>query len=49
MAGIFEFLLANPLFLLPLLLFAAMMIYALLKRLLKLAAIASGRACSLRL
>jgi len=40
MAGIMEFLLANPLFLIPLLLLAAMMLYALLKKLLKMAAIA---------
>ena len=39
MAGIVEFLLANPLFLIPILLLAAMMIYALLKKLLKMAAI----------
>ncbi len=39
MTGIFEFLLANPLFLIPVLLLAAMMFYALLKRLLKMAAI----------
>ncbi len=39
MAGIVEYLLANPLFLIPLLLLAAMMLYALLKKLLKLAAI----------
>jgi len=39
MAGIFEFLLANPPFLIPVLLLAAMMLYALLKKLLKMAAI----------
>ena len=39
MAGIVEFLLANPLFLIPLLLLAAMMLYAVLKKLLKMAAI----------
>ena len=39
MAGIVEFLLANPLFLIPLLLLAAVMLYALLKKLLKVAAI----------
>lgn len=39
MAGIVEFLLANPLFLIPLLLLVAMMLYALLKKLLKMAAI----------
>ncbi len=39
MAGIVEFLLANPLFLIPLLLFVAVMLYALLKKLLKMAAI----------
>ncbi len=39
MAGIVEFLLANPLFLIPLLLLAAVMLYALLKKLLKMAAI----------
>ena len=39
MAGIVEFLLANPLFLIPLLLLVAVMLYALLKKLLKMAAI----------
>ena len=39
MAGIVEFLLANPIFLIPILLLAAMLVYALLKKLLKLAAI----------
>lgn len=39
MAGIVEFLLANPLFLIPLLLWVAVMLYALLKKLLKMAAI----------
>ena len=39
MAGIVEFLLANPIFLIPLLLMAAVMLYALLKKLLKMAAI----------
>ena len=39
MAGIVEFLLANPIFLIPVLLLAAMMVYALLKKLLKMAAI----------
>ena len=39
MAGIVEFLLANPLFLIPLLLLAAMMLFALLKKLLKMAAV----------
>ena len=39
MEGIIEFLLANPLFLIPLLLLAAVMLYALLKKLLKMAAI----------
>ena len=38
MAGIVEFLLANPLFLIPLLLLVAVMLYALLKKLLKMAA-----------
>jgi hypothetical protein len=37
--GIVDYLLANPLFLAPILLLVAMMVYALLKRLLKLAAI----------
>ena len=37
--GIVRYLLANPLFLVPLLLLAAMMVYAVLKRLLKMAAI----------
>lgn len=43
--GIVEYLLANPIFLIPILLLAAMMVYAILKRLLKLAfilAIAGG-------
>ena len=39
MAGIVELLLANPLFLIPLLLLVAVMLYALLKKLLKMAAI----------
>ena len=39
MAGIVEFLLANPLFLSPVLLLAAIVLYALLKKLLKIAAI----------
>ncbi len=39
MDGIVEYLLANPVFLIPILLLAAMMIYAALKRLLKMAAI----------
>jgi|TARA_B110000116_G_scaffold223440_1_gene202629 hypothetical protein len=39
MVGIVEYLLANPLFLMPLLLLAAMMLYALLKKLLKMAGI----------
>jgi len=39
MAGIVEFLLANPLFLIPLLLLVAVMLYALLKKLLKMAGI----------
>ena len=39
MAGIVDFLLANPLFLIPLLLLVAVMLYALLKKLLKMAAI----------
>jgi len=37
--GILEYLLANPIFLAPILLVAAMMVYALLKKLLKIAAI----------
>ena len=37
--GIVDFLLANPIFLLPILLLAAMLIYAALKKLLKMAAI----------
>ncbi len=39
MTGLIEYLLANPIFLLPLLLLAATMLYAVLKKLLKLAAI----------
>lgn len=37
--GIVDYLLANPIFLIPILLLAAMMVYALLKKLLKVAAI----------
>jgi len=37
--GIIEYLLANPLYLVPILLLLAMMVYALLKKLLKIAAI----------
>jgi hypothetical protein len=37
--GIIEYLLANPLYLVPILLMLAMMAYALLKKLLKMAAI----------
>jgi len=39
MAGVIEYLLANPIFLIPILLLVAMMVYALLKKLLKMAAI----------
>lgn len=39
--GLIEFLLANPLFLVPILLIAATMLYAALKKLLKMAAIAA--------
>jgi hypothetical protein len=39
MAGIVEFLMANPIFLIPVLLLAAVMVYALVKKLLKMAAI----------
>lgn len=39
MEGILQFLLANPVFLVPLLLVAAMIVFALLKRLLKVAAV----------
>ena len=39
MEGIVEYLLANPIFLIPLLLLAAMMVYAALKKLIKMAAI----------
>ena len=39
MSGILEFLLANPVFLAPLLLVAAVFVFAVLKKLLKLAAI----------
>ena len=39
MDGIVEYLLANPIFLIPILLLAAMMIYAALRKLLKMAAI----------
>jgi hypothetical protein len=37
--GIVDYLLANPIFLIPILLLAAMMVFAVLKRLLKVAAI----------
>lgn len=37
--GVVEYLLANPLFLLPILLMVAMMLYAILKKLLKMALI----------
>lgn len=39
MEGVLQFLLANPLLLIPLLVVVAMMVFALLKRLLKLAAV----------
>lgn len=39
MSDIFEYLLANPIFLVPLLLIAAMLVFAILKKLLKMAAI----------
>lgn len=39
MTGVIEYLLANPIFLAPILLLAAMMVFAILKRLLKVAAI----------
>ena len=39
MEGVIEYLLANPLFLIPILPLVAMMAYALLKKLLKMAAI----------
>ncbi len=39
MTGILEFLLANPLFLAPLLIIAAVLVFAVFKKLLKLAAI----------
>ena len=39
--GLLDFLLANPLLLIPILLIAATMLYAALKKLLKIAAIAS--------
>ncbi len=39
MTGIVEYLLANPIFLIPVLLMAAMLVYALLKKLIKMAAI----------
>ena len=38
-AGLAEYLLANPIFLIPILAMVAMMLYALLKKLLKMAAI----------
>mgnify|MGYP006909092344 CR=1 FL=1 len=39
MTGVIEYLLANPIFLVPILLLAATMIFAILKRLLKVAAV----------
>ncbi|HSG07378.1 MAG TPA: hypothetical protein VLA36_03405 [Longimicrobiales bacterium] len=39
MTGILEYLVANPILLAPILLVAAMMVYALLKKLLKIAAV----------
>lgn len=39
LSGILEFLVANPIFLIPILVLVAMGVYALLKKLLKLAAI----------
>ena len=39
MSGVLDFLLANPLFLVPILLIAATMVWALLKKLLKMAVI----------
>ncbi len=39
MTGVVEYLLANPIFLLPLLLLAASLVYAILKKLLKMVAI----------
>jgi len=39
MSGIVEFLLANPIFLIPILLLAALIVFAILKKLLKIAAI----------
>ncbi len=39
MTGIVDYLLANPIFLIPILLIAAMLIYAILKKLLKMAVI----------
>lgn len=39
MSGIVEYLLANPLYLAPILLFAAMLVFAVLKKLLKMAVI----------
>ena len=39
MTGVIEFLLANPIFLIPILLLAAMMVWAVIKKLLKMAAI----------
>jgi len=41
MDGIVEYLLGNPIFLIPLLLVAAMMLYGLLKKVLKMAVIAA--------
>ena len=41
MREVIEYLLANPIFLAPILLLAAMMVFALLKKLLKMAAIAA--------
>ena len=39
MTGVIEYLLANPVFLIPILLLVAMMVWAILKKLLKMAAV----------
>ena len=48
MSDVIEYLLANPLFLAPILLLVAMMVYALIKKLLKMAAIVGDRRGALR-
>ena len=48
MTAVIEYLLANPLFLIPILLLVAMMVWAILKKLLKVAVGRGDRGCALR-